>query len=191
LWQSLFYSGRTTGKTVLVCAARPGDSASVTACGLAAAGSQLGAGIRIALADLDLRRPRVHRLLHTAHVPGVTEVVTGGLRAANAVKHVRPGLDVYPSGHVADRADSILHSDRLAGLLSELSLKYDHVLVSAASAAAHGDVEILAGLVRDVLLVAAPGRGARKESVRARKRIEAAGGRVAGVATYGNAPAEL
>jgi len=181
LWGTLFYSGRAAGKTVMVCSAERSDAAPRTACGLATAGSELGGAARVALLDLDLRSPRIHRLLHAARLPGVAEVVTGACSLVAAARYVRPGLDVFPAGDVAGREEQILVSDRLATFVADVSAEYDYVLATAARVTHYPDAQILAGLLRQVLIVSDPAEEARRAAGKARKLLERAGGRSAGV----------
>jgi capsular exopolysaccharide synthesis family protein len=181
LWASLFYSGRTVGKSVLICSADRGEGASTVACGLALAGSTPAGGARVALVDLNLRNPALHRMLDVPLSPGIGEIVIGGRAAESAARRVNTSLDLYSIGELGSHRLEVLRSPRLREFLSVLRDGYDHVLVDVASVNAHPDAQVLAGLVRDVVLVAYTDRTPREAAAQAQKRLESGGGRLVGL----------
>lgn len=73
-------------RTILVTSSvqREGKSTTLANLGVALARS----GHRVALVDLDLRRPYLHRFFRFAPAPGITDVVLGGLDLAEAIRPV-------------------------------------------------------------------------------------------------------
>jgi len=181
LWASLFYSGRVGGKTVLTCSADRREGASTIACGLALAGSDPEGASRVALVDLNLRHPAVHKLLGLKEGPGVAEIVLEGNDPASAAQSVSGGLDVYTCGNAAGRSLAVLRNPRLAEFLAQLVERYDYVLIDAAPANPFPDAQVLAGIVKDVLLVARTEQTPREAVALAKKRLESGGARIAGV----------
>jgi len=181
LWASLFYSKRTSGRCVLICSADRGEGASTVAAALALAGSTPAGVARVALVDLNLRRPALHALLGMASSPGMAEVATGACPLESVVQSVSPGLDLYAAGNVSKRALDVLRSGQLPALLATLAQAYDHVLVDVASVNQFPDAQVLAGILKDVVLVAHTERTPREAVAQAKKRLEAGGGRVVGL----------
>jgi succinoglycan biosynthesis transport protein ExoP len=181
LWASLFYSGRAVGKSVMVCSADEGEGASTIACGLALAGSTPDGSARVALVDFNLRDPAVHRLLRVQPAPGVSEILVQGTAAESAAQRVNASLDVYAGGTATGRLLKVLRSDRLSVFLSTLADGYDHVLVDVAAVNHYPEAQVLAGLVKDVVLVAHTDRTPREAVAQAKKRLESSGGRVVGL----------
>jgi len=181
LWASLFYSGRPVGKSVLVCSSGSGEGTSTIACGLAIAGSEPAGVARVALVDFNLRAPNLHRMLRIEQCPGVAEVIADGMPAESIIKPISPSLDVYPAGSVEGRALEILRGERLGAFIRDLAAAYDNVLVDVAPANEFSDAQVLAGVVKDVVLVARTERTPREALAQAKKRLEAGGGRVVGL----------
>lgn len=181
LWASLFYSGRTTGKSVLICSSDRREGSSTVACGLAVAGSEPAGVSRIALVDMNLRKPKLHKMLHVKASPGVANALLNGSAPEQAIQRISPSLDVYAAGDVGGRELQILRSENLERFLRDLASAYDHVLIDAAPVNHFPDAQVLARHIKDVVLVAHTQRTPREAVAQARKRIEAAGAKVAGL----------
>jgi len=181
LWASLFYSGRTSGKSALICAANRREGASTIASGLALAGSEPAGVARVALVDLNLRNPSVHRLFRIQQAPGVAEVIADGKQPETVLKANSPSLDVYPAGNVNGRILEILRAERLGSFLQGLAAAYDYVLIDAAPVNQFPDAQVLTSIIKDVVLVARTQRTPREALAQAKKRLEAGGGRVVGL----------
>jgi capsular exopolysaccharide synthesis family protein len=181
LWASLFYSGRSVGKTVLVCSADEGEGASTIASGLALAGSTPAGTARVALVDFNLRDPVIHRLLKVQPSTGVSEVLLDDVAPESVAQRVNTSLDVYAVGNTTGRLLQVLRSRRLSGFLSTLADGYDYVLVDAAAVNHYPDAQGLAGVVKDVVLVAHTDRTPREAVAQAKKRLESSGGRLVGL----------
>jgi tyrosine-protein kinase Etk/Wzc len=181
LWASLFYSGRAGGKTVLICSADRGEGASTVAAALALSGSQPEGVDRVALVDLNLRHPHLHRLFHLKAAPGVREVIANGHPVDRAAQSVTTGLDFYAGGSVGDRILEVLRSEALNRFVEALSARYDRILIDAAPVNHFPDAQVLAGVAKDVVLVSHTHRTPREAVAQAKKQLEAGGGRLAGL----------
>jgi len=181
LWASLFYSGRTMGKSVMICSAGRGEGASTIACGLALAGSTPAGADRVALVDLNLRDPAVHRMMGARANPGVAEIIVDGLPPESAAQRINTSLDIYPIGDGSQRRLEVLRSKQLPAFLSMLCDGYDRVLVDVAAVNHYPDAQILTGAVKDAVLVAHTNQTPREAVAQAKKRLEAGGARLAGL----------
>ena len=181
LWAAVFYSGRVSGKSVVLCSSDRREGASTMAAGLAVAGSTPAGVARVALVDMNLRAPAQHKLFRTDAKPGVFDAVIGGAAPESVARRISPSLDVYPAGEVSGRALDVLRNERLPAFMRELERSYDHVLVDVAPANASPDVQVLAGICPDMVLVTRTDRTPREAVAQARKRIEVAGGKVVGL----------
>jgi Mrp family chromosome partitioning ATPase len=183
LWVSLFYSGRVSGKAVMICSSRAGEGSSTIAAGLSLAGAVPAGAARVALVEMNLRRPSLAKTLGLSAGPGISEIVLDGLAPEDAAQRVSSGLDVYTAGSdiAGNRFFEILRGERLRRLLETLSGGYDHVIVDAAPANDYPDAQMLAGIVKNVVLVARTEQTPREAVAQAKKRVEAGGGVVAGL----------
>ena len=181
VWASLFYSGRTTGKTVLITTSSRGEGASTIACGLALSGSGPSGGARVALVDFNLHAPALHKMLHLAQGPGVVEVLTGEGDIASAAQKVNEGLDVLTAGSVGQRSLDVLRSDAMESFFQQLADTYDYVLVDSAAANHYPDAQVLSGVLKEVVLVVHSDLTPREAIAQAKRRIESGGGKLVGL----------
>ncbi len=181
LWASLFYSGKGGVKSVVVCAADRQEGTSVTAAGLALAGSTPAGLARVALVDFNLRNPALDDMLQIKGGAGLTEVVLEDLPLEQAARSINPGLDVYPVGNVGQRALEIIRSDGTKNFFRQLGEKYDHVIVDASAVNSFPEGQVLAGILKNILLVTHTEQTPREAVAQAQKRIEAGGGNLMGI----------
>jgi len=181
LWATLFYSGRVSGKAVMVCSAVRQEGTSTTACALALAGSIPSGAERVALVDFNLRTPLVHRILKLKPSPGVCEIITESRDPATVAQRVSSGLDVYVAGEGAGRSLNILKSPHAGEFFETLAQGYDYIVVDAAAVNHYPDAQILTATIPDVVLVARAEKTPREAVAQAKKRLEAAGGTIAGL----------
>ncbi|MCK5558151.1 MAG: CpsD/CapB family tyrosine-protein kinase [Candidatus Hydrogenedentes bacterium] len=181
LWASLFYSGRTTGKTVLITTSARREGASTIARGLALSGSGPSGGARVALVDFNLHTPALHTMLHLAQGPGLVEVLTGECDIASAAQKVNEGLDVLTAGSVGQRSLDVLRSDAMESFFQQLADTYDYVLVDSAAANHYPDAQVLSGVLKEVVLVVHSDLTPREAIAQAKRRIESGGGKLVGL----------
>jgi len=170
-------------RTIMVTSAVQREGKSTTVANLAVALAR--AGRRVALVDLDLRRPFLHTFFRIRSENGFTDVVVNrielddairplALPAARDVAQTRNGrpttssaatgfngrsdakamLHFVPSGTIPPAADELLESERVSTLLTELSKKFDVVLVDAPPLLAVGDVLTLSTKVDAMVVIA-------------------------------------
>ena len=194
LWTSLFYTSQSPPKSVLVCSSNPGEGATTIACGLALAGSNnsgrseteasdttRSAG-RVVLVDFNLRSPEVSNVLNVANGLGVSNVLVGQKDLGEALQHIGPGqLDVLTAGSECGQVLEILRADRVRGVLEELQRRYDYVIVDTAPVNQYPDAQVLAEIIGSVVLVAHCRQTPREALLQAKKKLQAGGGKVAGV----------
>jgi len=104
-------------RTIMVTSAVPREGKSTTVANLAVAFAR--SGRRVALVDLDLRRPSLHSFFHTGVGRGMTDVVAGGESLAGALRSVTlPSALSFGSEHSRNggsRHGSSARSDRPDG----------------------------------------------------------------------------
>ncbi len=181
LWASLFYSGKGGTKSVIVCAADRQEGTSLISAGLALAGTTPAGPARVALVDFNLRNPALGDILQIKDGPGLAEAVLEDLPVEQAARSVNPGLDVYPVGNVQQRALEIIRSDGTRNFFRQLGEQYDHVIVDAPAANRFPEAQVLAGILKNILLVTHTEQTPREAVAQAQKRIEAGGGILLGM----------
>jgi succinoglycan biosynthesis transport protein ExoP len=87
-------------------------------------------GERVLVVDCDLRRPALNRIFKLENQRGVIDVCTSGFSLDEAiVKHVKPNLDVLPTGGRSKNPTQTLNSKEFAAMITELRRRYDRIFI--------------------------------------------------------------
>lgn len=175
-------------RSIMITSAGPREGKSTTVANLAVAFAR--AGRRVALIDLDLRRPVLDGFFGGGSY-GITDVVVGHVALEDALRPIvvataatrrerngangnhaiggRNGnakadgvLDFLPCGTIPPAADEFLENPRVEALLKEIAGKYDVVLVDAPPLLAVGDPQTLSAIVDGMIVVSQLGAHRRQ-----------------------------
>jgi Mrp family chromosome partitioning ATPase/capsular polysaccharide biosynthesis protein len=159
-------------RTIMVTSALEGEGKSTTVANLAVAFAR--AGKRVALVDLDVRRPILDRFFQLGDVPGLTDVVLGYVRLEDAIAHVSVAhgepaakwrstgngtasvdavVDVLPCGPLPPNAGEFVATQAITEIMQWLRERYELVLVDSPPLLHVGDAMTLAARVEGLLLV--------------------------------------
>ncbi len=174
--------------TMLVTSAVKGEGKTTTAVNLALAWAKTGKNV--VLVDADLRHPRVGDALTISARGGLTNVLLGQTKLSEALvdislERTQGRLRVLPAGSAPPNPAEILASERLGGVLQQLSSDADLVVMDTSPVLAVSDALSLTKRVGGVLLVARLGQSRRDALVRLKQVLDAAGTKVLGVAATG------
>src|SRR3954451_1136215 len=161
-------------RTIMITSAVAGEGKSTTVANLAVAMARAGA--RVALVDLDLHSPAVHRFFDFRSRPGFSDVTLELVHLTDALQtvHIKGGtpdippskngrgsnparsvsLDVLPAGTLPLNAGEFVESKAATSVLSDLAERYDVVLVDTPPALAVGDAIALSSRVDAMVVVA-------------------------------------
>ena len=160
-------------RVVMVTSAVEAEGKSTTAANLALALAR--AGKRVALVDLDLRRPYIERFFDLGERPGVTDVALGHISLDGALAPVPVGerkeneplaesgpraergprglLEVLPAGATPPDTGEFVATQTLSDIVAELRERFDVVLVDAPPLLNVGDALTLSAKVDALLIV--------------------------------------
>ncbi len=126
------------------------------------------------LIDADLRKPRIHRIIKTKNVRGLTSVVLGERKASEVIHNVPdvPNLEVITSGPLPPNPPELFGKLTFKGLLDEARKEYDWVVIDTPPVASVTDPVMCAQVCDLVLLVAQYGNTRRKIIREAVKTLE-------------------
>ena len=145
-------------RSVLVTSAIPGEGKTVVACNLALALASMAGESRIALVDLDLRRPSVSSVMGITPDTGVESVLRGETSVGAArVRTDVSALDLFPVARSIPRAHEILARPTLRSLIHELSKHYATIVCDSPPTLTVPDVALIAQHVDACVLVARAG----------------------------------
>ena len=169
---------------LLISSSEPGDGKTTISANLAVAMAQ--AGKRTLVIDADLRKPGFTTLLNLKGQPGVADVLTSGLSAAEAapslILHTEvEGLDVLPVGLRRPNPAELLSSNEFVELLAWADSQYDRVIVDCPPVLAVSDAQVVGQLVDGAILVVRPEKNHRRSVIRAVESFQSVGCNVIGI----------
>lgn len=141
---------------------------------------------KVLLIDLDMRRPRIHRLLKLSLNPGMTNLLSGFAKPEEILhRQVYPNLDVITAGTLSPNPSEMLASEGMEELLKAVGDSYDFVLLDTPPINVVSDALPLIKHTDGVVLVVRPKYSARKEIQKAIEQVQFAGGKVLGAVVNG------
>jgi tyrosine-protein kinase Etk/Wzc len=166
-------------RTIVLTSPGPGDGKSTVSCNLATTFAQQGQ--RTLLVDADLRRAVVSDTFEIPRSPGLTDVLVGGARLADAVRAVDvPNLFVLPSGPFPPNPSELLGSPDMRGIVDEAKKTFDIIVIDSPPVLAVTDASVLSSMVDGTIVVVRVGRTARDAVRRAVAQLRVVNGRVLG-----------
>jgi len=147
----LLHMSRTESlRVIMVTSAVGGEGKTSLASQLAASLSR--AWRKTLLIDGDLRRPAGHALFDLSLEPGLSEVLRGEVKAADAVKPTAISrLWMMPAGHWDSHAVQALAQDSVRTLLDQLKQQYDFIIIDSCPVLPVADSLVLGQHVDGVL----------------------------------------
>jgi capsular exopolysaccharide synthesis family protein len=178
-------SREDTPRVVLVTSPGPADGKTTLVANLAASLAERGK--RVIVMSLDLRRPRIHRLLGVGNSSGLADRLgetygDGPLLYGLVRRTAVDGVRIVTSGPPPTRPGELLASPGIARALAEAKERADIVLVDSAPVLTTSDATALVGQVDTVLLVARAGRTTAEVAERASGVLRRLGAPVSGIA---------
>lgn len=175
----IFAEAQQSLRTIVVTSAAPSEGKTTTAANLAVSYAQQG--MRVLLADCDLRRSRVHRMFSVPRVPGLTECVLANLEPESVARQTPIiGLYVLPSGEPPVNPSELLGGEAMRKTLAKLSEAFDVVIMDTPPILVASDATILATLADGVVLVVRAGVTEAEAGYQAMQQLSAVGARVVG-----------
>ncbi|MDO9629850.1 MAG: CpsD/CapB family tyrosine-protein kinase [Acholeplasmataceae bacterium] len=108
------------------------------------------------LIDLDLRKPKGHRVFNSANKDGLTDYLSGKISYESLIKHSDEfGIDYIVTGEKTSSIVNVLEAQKLADLIQKLKETYDYILLDAPPVIAVSDALYIAKLADGVIFVVA------------------------------------
>ncbi|MEZ6187663.1 MAG: polysaccharide biosynthesis tyrosine autokinase [Planctomycetota bacterium] len=174
---------------ILVTSGSPRDGKSFVSANLAA--SFMRTGGRTLIIEADMRRPRIQKILGSAHEQGLSDVLAG-LRTAEEVIQTTEfeGLDILPSGPCPLNPADLLLRGQFKRVIQYAVEHYDHVVVDAPPARPLADTSLMAPYVQGVVYVVRLRSSRRRLATGAIQQMESVGARSLGLILNGVPPNE-
>lgn len=147
-----------SARSVLVTSPVRNEGKTTTACNLALALASMSTGRRIALLELDLRRPSGALQLDVEEHTGVEDALEGNASLAQVREATQiPELDLYLARGPARAPLVAISSRRIGAIVRELVGQYDTVVIDSPPVLPVPDVPLILPFVDAVVLVARTG----------------------------------
>ena len=168
-------------KTILVTSLQQQDGKTSVSTNCAISLAQLGTG-DVLLVDADMRHPNLHEILGVPQVPGLSDLLAGGVGVAEVIRAAQiPGLYVIPAGPVPVNPAELLFSPRFTQALAALGERFAHIVIDTPPMLGVSDTLMLAPRVEGVVLVLRHGRTGREAAQRAVQMLTSVRARILGV----------
>jgi capsular exopolysaccharide synthesis family protein len=168
LW---FGNSEMVGNTVLVASAEPDVGRSTTAANLAITLAKDGA--KVILVDGDLRQPAQQDVFGLDNEIGLSNILVGKLALKDALKPTSvTDLLVLTSGPLPANPMRLFRSPQMQKFVDEISRLADYVVFDSPAGISFADGTLLAGLVKNVVIVYAAGTVPRGAEIEFIKKLE-------------------
>jgi capsular exopolysaccharide synthesis family protein len=150
---SLMFGGKDQQRRViLVTSPLPEDGRTSVTLNLAQA--MIGAGNRVVVVDANFQQPALANLFSGAcDDQGLGTVLQGKCSIEDALCEVKPGLTIMTAGPTPLNPTELFESDAVDTLISDLSSRFDHVLIDGGPCLVVNEPAILSTKVDGVILV--------------------------------------
>src|SRR5690554_3341913 len=133
-------------------------------------------GKKVLTVDLDLRRPKIHRVFDVANEHGLTEYLAGKITLEQLIRvDDVTGIHYVLSGEKTVAVTNILEATKLKDFFEEIRKEYDYILVDAPPVLAVSDALYISKLSDGILYVIAQDFAKKndiKEAVQTLKRAD-------------------
>lgn len=166
--------------SAVVLVSSPFESEGKSTVAISLARTYAAAGRKVALIDMDLRRPVIHTRLGLPQEPGVSDLVANGAH----IEHEIDGMLVVTAGRTVSQTSESFLSHQVDEVLRAFRSRVDVTIVDSPPVSVV-DPLLIARHVDGVVLVARAGRSTRRDVERAAQRVAESGGNLLGVALNG------
>jgi tyrosine-protein kinase Etk/Wzc len=175
----MFSQAVQTLRTIVITSPSPGEGKTTTAANLAV--SFAHQGMRVLLADCDLRRAKIHSLFGVSRSPGLTEILVGQETQETAIRETSvTGLYLLTSGNLPPNPAELLGGAAMRKTLESLTEAFDLIILDTPPLLAASDASILATIADGALLVVKAGSTETEAGHQALQQLSAVGARVVG-----------
>ncbi len=174
-------NGQNKLQTLLVTSATVGEGKSIVSSLLSITAASLVKS-RVAVVDLDLRRPKLQDYFALSSGPGVADVLTGKSNIKSVTRATGiPNLSIITAGKAAIPPSDIFDQADIAAFVQELKFYFDTVIIDSPPIIPVSDPMLIADRVDGVLIVVKSGVTQREVVNRAINLLNNAGVKLLGV----------
>lgn len=174
-------------KVILVTSAMQSEGKSLNALNLAISLAQTDH--KVLIADCDLRRPKLNRLLNLSSASGLSNLLMDSKQLdATIISHEDYGIDMLLSGDIPPNPSELLASERMKKLLETLRGRYEYIILDSPPVNLVIDAVVLAQQCDGVLFVVKAEQSERGAVIHAIEQLEYAKAKLLGILFNGMSP---
>src|SRR5262249_13263010 len=130
----------------------------------------------------DMRRPRVHEIFGSDQEPGLSNILTGGAKAVDAIRRCPTvhGLWLLGSGHIPPNPAELLGSHRFRDFVGSLEDHFDWVVIDSPPVLVVTDSAIVANHASGVVFVVGSDKTTKQAARAAVEQLDSASARIIG-----------
>lgn len=137
---------------------------------------------RVCLIDMDLHRPRIHKLFDLPLKNGITELIQGVATVDSVAKETgEERLQVITAGTMVRSPSSLFETDQIRNTFNLLSASYDVVVVDSPPLLPVSDTMVLAPEAEAVLFVIMAGKTPRDVVIRGKTLLADVNAHLSGI----------
>ena len=84
---------------------------------------------KVVVLDLDLRKPKIHRLANDTNQDGLTDYLLNLIPLEKLIRNHKDGFDYIVAGQKTSSVSNVLNSKKLEELINYLKEKYDYIIL--------------------------------------------------------------
>lgn len=138
-------------------------------------------GKKVAVVDLDLRRPKIHRVFKGKMENGLSDYLFGKIELDQLIKTSDLGIDYITIGERTSVITSALESQRLRDLIVTLREKYDYVFLDTPPVYSVSDALFISKLADGIIYVVAQGMAKKVVVNESMKQLHTSSTKIIGI----------
>ena len=175
-----FLPGERENRIYLITSPGKKEGKSTTTANLAVSMAQQRE--RILLIDTNLKEPVIHDIFNIPNNYGLTDILTAKAKFDEVIYKTDIGkLDILTTGSTLFNPAELLGNKAMTDLLTEVASLYSMVLIDAPTVLKSTETRVLANQCDGVILVLQRGKTVLEKSIEARRILELAHAKLAGV----------
>src|SRR6185312_14737410 len=128
--------------TLMITSSVSGEGKSFVAINLAISFTLTGK--KVALMEMDLRKPKLSKILNVKKTPGISSNLVGKASVDEIIKETHiPGLYVISAGPIPPNPTELIQGEKFAELVGELKTRFDYVIMDTAPVSPVTDAQLL------------------------------------------------
>jgi len=141
-----YFTNNGTAKVITITSTVSGEGKTFISVNIAAIIAMLGK--KVLLVGLDLRKPKLHRILEAGNSTGLTSYLIGETEYKDIIFETKiENLYFTPSGSVPPNPAELIESERMKEFFSEANKEYDYIVIDTPPVAIVTDTLLLAPYV--------------------------------------------